>query len=197
VAAESRVDNKLLFVVWFRKLEQENLGRKVVYVGESKSHQAFLELMGNDLCSTIRIELKVVALVKTYFDIQRRESLLHFQLLLSKPRHTIMKISSSTSDIVIVGNANMGYRGVGSWRGTMLTSSRCHVIEFPHINHHLGIHVGKVSRYSVKTLTLKLDLTNRNESGISSTTSDQHTTRLFLNGFDSLGTSNTSDQVGP
>jgi len=64
VAAEARVDDKLLFVVWFRKLEQENLGRKVVYVGASKSHQPFLELMRNDLRSTIRIGFKVVALVK-------------------------------------------------------------------------------------------------------------------------------------
>jgi hypothetical protein len=49
MTTESGIDNKLLLIVGFRKLEEKNFGRKVVYIGESKSHQALLELMCNDL----------------------------------------------------------------------------------------------------------------------------------------------------
>lgn len=49
VTTKSGINNKLLLIVGFRKLEKKNFGRKVVYIRESKSHQAFLELMCNDL----------------------------------------------------------------------------------------------------------------------------------------------------
>lgn len=49
MTTKSSINDKLLLVVGFRKLEKEDFGGKVVYVGESKSHQAFLELMCDNL----------------------------------------------------------------------------------------------------------------------------------------------------
>lgn len=54
MAAEAGVDDQLLLVIRLRELEEEDLGREVVDVGESQSHQALLELVCDDLLATVR-----------------------------------------------------------------------------------------------------------------------------------------------
>jgi hypothetical protein len=54
VTAEAGVDDQLLLVIRLRELEEKDLGREIVDVGESQSHQALLELVCNDLWATVR-----------------------------------------------------------------------------------------------------------------------------------------------
>lgn len=49
MAAKASIDNELFLVIRFREFKQEDLGREVVYVGESQRHQALLELVSDDL----------------------------------------------------------------------------------------------------------------------------------------------------
>jgi hypothetical protein len=49
MASKSGIDQQLLLVVGFCKLEEQDFGGQVKDIGQSQSHQALLELMGDDL----------------------------------------------------------------------------------------------------------------------------------------------------
>ena len=48
MAAEAGFDQKLLPVVGFGELEEEDLGVEVVDIGQAQRHQSFRELVGDD-----------------------------------------------------------------------------------------------------------------------------------------------------
>jgi len=49
MTSKSRVDYDLLFAIWLRELYEEDFGRKVVNISDSKTDKRIGELMSNDL----------------------------------------------------------------------------------------------------------------------------------------------------
>lgn len=49
MTAKASINNELFLVVRLGEFEKEDLGGKVVDIGEAQRHQALLELMGDDL----------------------------------------------------------------------------------------------------------------------------------------------------
>jgi hypothetical protein len=116
VATESSINNKLLLVVGFRKLEEKDFGRKVVYIGESKSHQALLELMCNDLVRQLEGAVNSFQAALTFTS---NEENLCFILKYSL-QAKIHKLEKTQALHYIITVQGKSHRGV--WRG-MLTSS--------------------------------------------------------------------------